>query len=590
MNDNMLQLAFAIYNNPGVYALLLGSGVSRSAEIPTGWEIIERLIHQIANSKGEEFEDAEIWYRQHFGTEPTYGGILGHLANTRAERNAALKGYFEPTDEERERGAKLPTPAHHAIASLVKDGYIKVILTTNFDRLLEKSLEEVGIIPDVISTKHIAKSATPLQHSNITIIKLHGDYRNPESLNTPEELETYSESHNKLLDRILDEYGLIVCGWSAEWDTALREAIYRTISRRYTTYWAAYGEPTKDAQDLINHRRAQIIEISGADSFFVEIQANVDSIARFNRSNPLSTAVAVERVKKFIKDGNDIDLKDLIHSEIEQAYEAFTGEDFGVNLRREVSLPISSFDDYERSLSIHFEAVQRALQVFQTLCWYGKTHHARYITNAVNRWGEIPIEQNKFPEPQFPLLILIYVSGMSALQSDNLEFLPAILNEPIVKSYQPQDNRGFIEIVSRDVILRLISNADGTRWNRDIHKILRPIFVQSIPSDEKYDVTFDLFSMIFALVYLHQSGDDGWMPAHITLYTSRSWHEMKRFWARERKAENGLLSAGLFESNVDLHTALRTYQKIAELFTRNKIMAWDAFPDFASIYQKGKLL
>ena len=24
--------------NPGVYALLLGSGISRSAEIPTGWE------------------------------------------------------------------------------------------------------------------------------------------------------------------------------------------------------------------------------------------------------------------------------------------------------------------------------------------------------------------------------------------------------------------------------------------------------------------------------------------------------------------------------------------------------------------------
>jgi len=40
MDNGLLQLAFAIYNAPGVYALLLGSGVSRSAGIMTGWEIV----------------------------------------------------------------------------------------------------------------------------------------------------------------------------------------------------------------------------------------------------------------------------------------------------------------------------------------------------------------------------------------------------------------------------------------------------------------------------------------------------------------------------------------------------------------------
>lgn len=33
-------LAFSMHGNKGVYALLLGSGVSRAARIPAGWEII----------------------------------------------------------------------------------------------------------------------------------------------------------------------------------------------------------------------------------------------------------------------------------------------------------------------------------------------------------------------------------------------------------------------------------------------------------------------------------------------------------------------------------------------------------------------
>lgn len=36
--DPTTQIAFSMFENKGVYAVLLGSGVSRSAGIPTGWE------------------------------------------------------------------------------------------------------------------------------------------------------------------------------------------------------------------------------------------------------------------------------------------------------------------------------------------------------------------------------------------------------------------------------------------------------------------------------------------------------------------------------------------------------------------------
>lgn len=57
-----------------------------------------------------------------------------------------LKTYFEPTDDERKQGIKMPTLAHKSIANLVKQGFIKVIVATNFDRLLEKALNDIGII------------------------------------------------------------------------------------------------------------------------------------------------------------------------------------------------------------------------------------------------------------------------------------------------------------------------------------------------------------------------------------------------------------------------------------------------------------
>src|SRR5574341_998170 len=164
--DTTLQLGFSMQNNPGVYAVLLGSGISRAAGIPTGWEIAQDLIKQIKNAGGEELSD-----------DTGYDEILKTLAKTKAERSAMLRGYFEPSEEEREQGVKLPTAAHKALAQLVKDGYIRVVLTTNFDRLTEIALEEIGIIPNVIRSDDMIEGAPPIRHSQIVIIQLHGDYR-----------------------------------------------------------------------------------------------------------------------------------------------------------------------------------------------------------------------------------------------------------------------------------------------------------------------------------------------------------------------------------------------------------------------------
>lgn len=230
--DPMLGLAISMCSSKGLYAALLGSGVSRPSGVPTGWEIVQDLIRRVAHLHGDDPPDPEQWFTKRYSAEPDYSELIDELAHSPVDRTKLLQSYFEPTEQDRSEGRKLPTQAHRAIAELVAKEYIRVILTTNFDRLMEQALADIGIQPSVISTPEAACSAMPLVHARCVVIKVNGDYLDPRFKNTRNELSTYEPDLCRLLDRVFDEYGLIVCGWSAEWDIALHAAIERAPNRR----------------------------------------------------------------------------------------------------------------------------------------------------------------------------------------------------------------------------------------------------------------------------------------------------------------------------------------------------------------------
>jgi hypothetical protein len=88
MIDPLVSLAFSAHGNPGVYALLLGSGLSRSAGILTGWEIVQDLIRKLAlvSDAQQPVTEPELWYRAKFGREPEYSDLLDQLTKTADER------------------------------------------------------------------------------------------------------------------------------------------------------------------------------------------------------------------------------------------------------------------------------------------------------------------------------------------------------------------------------------------------------------------------------------------------------------------------------------------------------------------------
>ena len=113
MIDPAVRIPLALDANKGAYAVLLCSGVSAAAGIPTGWQIVSDLVTKVARLEGADIGGDPIsWYKTRYGEEPDYSGLLNAVANSPTERSLLLRSYFEPTDDEHRDGLKTPTAAH----------------------------------------------------------------------------------------------------------------------------------------------------------------------------------------------------------------------------------------------------------------------------------------------------------------------------------------------------------------------------------------------------------------------------------------------------------------------------------------------
>lgn len=377
-SDPITQLAFSMFGNKGVYALLLGSGLSRAAGIPTGWEITLDLVRRVALAQGVENQsDWTMWYREQNGTDPDYSALLAELAISAAERRSILHSYIEPDDEDRAEGKKLPTAAHHAIAGLVRDGYVRVIVTTNFDRLLENALREIGVEPTVVSSVDTLSGAEPITHSACYVLKLHGDYKDARILNTDEELGAYPPQYNGLLDRIFDEHGLIVCGWSGEWDDALRAALLRVPSRHYPSFWGIRGKPGSGAEAIISQRKAVIVPITDADGFFMTLGERVKTLAETRKQSPLTIDLLVGSVKRYIaRPEFRIRLDEVITREANKLFDRLDA--------KELSPQGSwSVDEFRRRLKVYEAATEPLAKAFGVLGRWGDDTELATVANTI---------------------------------------------------------------------------------------------------------------------------------------------------------------------------------------------------------------
>ena len=447
MIDPIHSLAFSMHANAGVYALLLGSGISRVAKIPTGWEITLDLTRKLAHLVDETCEpDPVRWYREKFGREPDYSTLLDQLAKTPAERQQILRGYIEPTEEERSEGLKIPTAAHRAIANLVAKGYVRVIITTNFDRLIETALADAGVTPKVLASPDQVNGAMPLIHTSCCVLKLHGDYLDARIRNTTAELETYPPEFEKILGQILDEFGLVVCGWSAEWDIALRKAINQTISRRFTHFWAIIKAPGDQAQRLIKHRDAQVIGIKDADSFFSELDRLIEALKQFSRPHPLSTEAAVASLKRYLSSPQyRINLDDLVATEVDRVLKVISSPGFEVQNGPElnattITARVRAYEAACETLIAMGVVAGYWLEDWNTAAWQKALARLAVPTSENGRLVWISLQR-------YPATLLLYALGLGAIAAEErkLVFLSRLFGTHVFQEHR--DNKTTVELL-----------------------------------------------------------------------------------------------------------------------------------------------
>lgn len=506
--EKLTTLAFSMYSNKGAYALLLGSGISRSAHIPSGWEVEEKLIQKLGASQGvTESEDWHKWYKDNYQQPASYSSLLGEIVKTPTERVQLMKSFFEPTNEEKELGWKNPTKAHVAIAKLAKEGYIRVILTTNFDRLLERAFELESITPQVISHEGAISQTTPLVHSKIpTIIKINGDYIDCQFRNTTEELDEYPEQMKLYLHRIFEDYGLVTCGWSGEWDKGLIEIINSTTRSRYNSFFAYVGETNNSIKSLSQNRQGELMSIESADNLFSELYEQIMALEKHDVDANMSHAIMIARVKKYLSSKQyDIEFADIIEKWGAEAYNQITeAAHYNFQLSKET---------FDRYLEIHLRAITPLLDAAILAVRWGKEWHIKLFGDILIklcirpiRNGEITTEGTQYLHALAPTLLLNTI-GIACVKYGRFKELNNILKLSV-----PAGNfMGFYQ----EPLLSLLGGTHWTyeTWNNLMETNycypfslfflgqLEPIFKDYFITKSEYENVFYIWEHLKSLVY-----------------------------------------------------------------------------------------
>lgn len=575
--DPVVSLALSITTGPGTYALLLGSGVSRAAGIPTGWGVTLDLVRKQAAAEIEDVSGDPLgWYRERYGKDPDYSEVIDGLARSQAERSNLLKGYFEPTEAERQDGKKVPTAAHEAIARLAVGGYLNVILTTNFDRLMERALEAEGITPAVVDTPDSIRGAQPLQHAGVTVVKVNGDYLDSRIKNTPEELEEYDPETDRLLDKIFDEYGLVVCGWSGTSDTALRDALRRARSRRYATYWVSRGAPAEEARQLAGSLDGAVVQAEDADRFFSTLEEKVTALESLQEGDPLTPAMAVATVKRYLEeDRYRIRLRDFLVQQASGLRESlFSRDDFPItgDGSSEEELP----GKVQRRLRSYDVLLESALGALVAGAYWARGEQIPPFAEPFRAAASPPHNYSQFFRvwqdlDLYPALRLLYGAGVASVLAQSWAMLKVFTREVEVVDtsvYRPHPagfvlDGGYLSrhlLMSNRASLVFPDQAYYLPLTEYLHQTLKEPLREYAPSDATYDGAFEEFEILLSLVSMNvnpESRPESAEPPRGRFVYARNYGEGETTYERlKREASEqgpnwGPVAAGLIVADVE---------------------------------------
>ena len=313
---DQFELVGILCERPDRFAWFLGAGTSRTAGLPTANDLTRELQRQIYCRE----ENQEI-SRQDLGSEAVRAKIESFLEAKGlpgADDPSAYSKYFEVVfDEDRERqqnflrglmsGDEISlTIGNRVLGALIVSELSRILFTTNFDDVVEKSVAFIG--GETLSPFHLEGSGAALNALNNErypiYCKLHGDFRYESIKNLSEDLKSQNDLLADCMINAAARFGFLVLGYSGR-DASIMEVFHRALQNPnpfpHGLYWTGLkGSPPLPAVvDLITIAqelgvRAAYIEIDTFDTFLLRMWRNlpkkngeVDLKVEATRSRPV---------------------------------------------------------------------------------------------------------------------------------------------------------------------------------------------------------------------------------------------------------------------------------------------------------------
>lgn len=220
-------------------------------------------------------------------------GCVGGLDTPERHRN-----YMRAVTMAIEDGSTLLNATHFYLASLLslqrrrgdlgvdkrplytgKREFVRTIFTTNFDPLLQTSLQLFQLLYYMTDRPEFL-SADALQtdhHPAIHLFYAHGSVHRPYMANTDEQIALLKQQNARDLAAYLASHGVIVLGYSG-WDDCLLDALNQTKTFSNNLYWLARGSDSispEVANFLKLHPNAYWVEIDDGGNFMAELHGRL---------------------------------------------------------------------------------------------------------------------------------------------------------------------------------------------------------------------------------------------------------------------------------------------------------------------------
>lgn len=279
-------------NNSERFCFILGAGASASSNIPTGVELEGRWMAEMEKDPGfEEIRPIAKNLRDSHQMDTDFKDIENAWeAYKSAKTSLPSEFYFDIYKlrffpnyrngyhylEKVMTGADVrPSFGYHPLAlMLTKEARNNLVITTNFDSLIEDALFlYTNKKPLVINHELLADFVGDPNITRPIIAKVHrGIFFDP--LNRPEETNELKGKWHDVLVSVFQSYTPIVIGYGGG-DNSLMELLaeenVRMKNGMYWCYLEEYGLPNEKIQRLVKQKKGYLVRTAGFDATMLAI-------------------------------------------------------------------------------------------------------------------------------------------------------------------------------------------------------------------------------------------------------------------------------------------------------------------------------